>query len=50
MFTAYALIAFYYRLIAESGSHWFRLALNSVFVFNVLVWTSFFFAEIFICT
>jgi hypothetical protein len=49
-FIAYGLIAFYYRLIAESGTHWFRLALHVTLAFNIGMWTSMLFAEIFICT
>jgi hypothetical protein len=49
MFTAYALLAFYYRLIAESGSHWFRMTLHVVLTLNVVAWTTFIFLEIFIC-
>ena len=48
-FIAYSLIAFYYRLIAESGAHWFRMALHITLGFNIVVWTSMLFAEIFLC-
>jgi hypothetical protein len=49
-FIAYSLFAFYYRLIAESGSHWFRMALNVTLGLNIAMWTSMLFAEIFLCT
>ena len=50
MFIAYSLLAFYYRLIAESGTHWFRRCLHITLAFNIGMWTSMLFAEIFICT
>ncbi|KIW05321.1 uncharacterized protein PV09_03843 [Verruconis gallopava] len=50
-FTAFALIAFYYRLIAESGSSWFRIALHLTLAYNIAVSIGCdFFAEMFMCT
>jgi hypothetical protein len=48
-FTASSLLAFYYRLIKESGVRWFRIALHCSVAFNILAWLPFVFAEIFIC-
>jgi hypothetical protein len=48
-FTASSLLAFYYRLIAESGVKWFRIALHCSVAFNILAWLPFVFAELFIC-
>lgn len=48
-FTAQSLLAFYYRLIQESGVRWFRIALHCSVVFNLLAWLPFVFTEIFVC-
>jgi hypothetical protein len=48
-FTASSLLAFYYRLIQESGVRWFRIALHCSVAFNILAWLPFVFTEIFVC-
>lgn len=46
---AFSLLAFYYRLISESASHWFRWILHAAVVFNIVTWLPFLFTQIFIC-
>jgi hypothetical protein len=48
-FTASSLLAFYYRLIQESGVRWFRIALHCSVAFNIFAWLPFVFTEIFVC-